>query len=101
MQQQQAGRLQLGSDKSQDILTEEQLRSKYDRKIRRLMKIGHIEEKEMEALIQQLQSIINETDQEGSESDTQNERSNNDHRNDKNNTHKSRGISSYRFSIFF
>jgi len=100
-QQQQAGRLQLSGDKSQDIITVEQLRSKYDRNIRKLMNIGHIEEKEMETLIQQLQSIINETDQERSESDTQNQRSNNDHRNDKNNTDKSRDISSYRFSVFF
>ncbi len=65
------------------------------------MKIGHIEEKEMKTLIQQVQSIINETDQEGSESDTQNQRSNDDHWNDKNNTDKSRDISSYRFSAFF
>jgi hypothetical protein len=64
------------------------------------MKIGHIEEEEMQRLIQQLQNIINNTDQEGSQSDEQNHEINDDHRSNKINRGKFKRISSCQFSVF-
>ncbi len=44
------------------MLTVEQRRSMYDKKIKRLMEIGHIDEEEMKTLIKQLRKVIHDTD---------------------------------------
>ncbi len=54
--------LQQEDDKSQIMLTIEERRSKYDATIRRLTKIGRINEKGMKILIEQLQNVINDAE---------------------------------------
>ncbi|CAF4287034.1 unnamed protein product [Rotaria socialis] len=77
--QQISGGQNKNADESRSFLTVEQRRSMHNHKIRTLTDIGRIGKKEMKTLVEQLQNVINDIDNTGSESNDQAESNNDNH----------------------